>query len=280
MFNNALQTITSIGQDSLQNSDLWCMLEAAGSINLIRSIWNQLRPVTLKGMALDSITKHRFEVAVTEFEFDLSEFSDDRLPSKWQSEYQKRLGQSNPWRYSLTSYVPQRYLNHELITDGERLASSLVLSMKAGYNEQAISHFRNLLVKFMDQLPVFDTVLYIPGHVRDQHHICPEKVLRSLLNLNNQTSDLLGLFRRFSIGKRSSGCSASTQQKINSLELLASTKNAIQGKVVLLVDDVITRGDTMASAATFISQMGAASVIELGLTKTIYFKDRLTQYQS
>jgi len=280
MFNSALQTITSIGQDSTQNSDLWCLLETAGSIELIRSIWNQLRPVALQGIATDSITKRRFDMAVAEFESELSEFLADRLPSKWQSEYQRRLGQSNPWRYSLTNYVPQRFLNHELITDGERLASSLVLRMKAGYNDQAIHHFRNLLADFMAQLPVFDTVLYIPCHAQDQHHICPEKVMRSLLNPNNQTSDLLGLFRRSTIGKRSYGCSTSSSHQIKSLELLASTKSAIKGKVVLLVDDVITRGDTMASAATFISQMGAASVIELGFTQTIYFKNRLTQSQS
>lgn len=141
-------------------------------------------------------------------------------------------------------------------------ASKLLLDFKDG-NIHAITAFKNAILPYGDDY----AVAVVPGHN-------PEKAQGSLHRLAFELSKSKifdassALVRHTLIAKLAQGGSRNVKVHLDSIHI--PNPELVNGKEVLLIDDIVTSGGSLAACGYLLRQAGAKSVSFLALGRTTY----------
>ncbi len=170
--------------------------------------------------------------------------------------------------YHLTEYIP-KWCNR----NDEN--SSRIIDLKNRYSN-AINYYYDLTLKWLKYNNLINEniiISVIPSHISNNENISgtadiAKKIIENL-NLQNGINLVL---RKTTINKKATSMymninRPTLNQDIKSLEL--NDNISVQGKIVVILDDVITHGDSFRAAAYHLYMNGAKRVIPLAMGKTV-----------
>ena len=148
---------------------------------------------------------------------------------------------------------------------GEKVRNSNILDFKKGY-AQTIEHFRKSVAKVIASgFPV----CVVPSHMASSDNSASPtaRLAKGLVESNNVIDATNCILRVRSIQKRSKGGDRGLEVHLNSVKVVNS--EVIKGKTVLLLDDVMTTGNSLSACRQLLLDAGAENVLCLALAQTV-----------
>ena len=143
--------------------------------------------------------------------------------------------------------------------------SSTILDFKKGY-AQTIEHFRKSVAKVIASgFPV----CVVPSHMASSDNSASPtaRLAKGLVESNNLIDATNCILRVRSIQKLSKGGDRGLEVHLNSVKVVNS--EVIKGKTVLLLDDVMTTGNSLSACRQLLLDAGAENVLCLALAQTV-----------
>ena len=143
--------------------------------------------------------------------------------------------------------------------------SSIILDFKKGY-APVIEEFRKSVAKELgSEFPV----CVVPSHMAsvDNSMSPTARLAKGLVKSNNLIDATNCILRVRSISKLSRGGNRDLAVHLNSVKVVNS--DVIKGKTVLLLDDVMTTGNSLDACRQLLLRAGAKNVLCLALAKTV-----------
>ena len=143
--------------------------------------------------------------------------------------------------------------------------SSIILDFKKGY-APVIEEFRKSVAK---ELGSDFPVCVVPSHMAsvDNSMSPTARLAKGLVKSNNLIDATNCILRVRSISKLSRGGNRDLAVHLNSVKVVNS--DVIKGKTVLLLDDVMTTGNSLGACMQLLLRAGAKNVLCLALAKTV-----------
>ena len=143
--------------------------------------------------------------------------------------------------------------------------SSIILDFKKGY-APVIEEFRKFVAK---ELGSDFPVCVVPSHMAsvDNSMSPTARLAKGLVKSNNLIDATNCILRVRSINKLSRGGNRDLAVHLNSVKVVNS--DVIKGKTVLLLDDVMTTGNSLDACRQLLLRAGAKNVLCLALAKTV-----------
>lgn len=143
--------------------------------------------------------------------------------------------------------------------------SSIILDFKKGY-APVIEEFRKSVAK---ELGSDFPVCVVPSHMAsvDNSMSPTARLAKGLVKSNNLIDATNCILRARSISKLSRGGNRDLAVHLNSVKVVNS--DVIKGKTVLLLDDVMTTGNSLDACRQLLLRAGAKNVLCLALAKTV-----------
>ena len=143
--------------------------------------------------------------------------------------------------------------------------SSIILDFKKGY-APVIEEFRKSVAK---ELGSDFPVCVVPSHMAsvDNSMSPTARLAKGLVKSNNLIDATNCILRVRSISKLSRGGNRDLAVHLNSVKVVNS--DVIKGKTVLLLDDVMTTGNSLDACRQLLLRAGAKNVLCLALAKTV-----------
>ena len=143
--------------------------------------------------------------------------------------------------------------------------SSIILDFKKGY-APVIEEFRKSVAK---ELGSDFPVCVVPSHMAsvDNSMSPTARLAKGLVKSNNLIDATNCILRVRSISKLSRGGNRDLAVHLNSVKVVNS--DVIKGKTVLLLDDVMTTGNSLGACRQLLLRAGAKNVLCLALAKTV-----------
>ena len=143
--------------------------------------------------------------------------------------------------------------------------SSIILDFKKGY-APVIEEFRKSVAK---ELGSDFPVCVVPSHMAsvDNSMSPTAQLAKGLVKSNNLIDATNCILRVRSISKLSRGGNRDLAVHLNSVKVVNS--DVIKGKTVLLLDDVMTTGNSLDACRQLLLRAGAKNVLCLALAKTV-----------
>ena len=143
--------------------------------------------------------------------------------------------------------------------------SSIILDFKKGY-APVIEEFRKSVAK---ELGSDFPVCVVPSHMAsvDNSMSPTARLAKGLVKSNNLIDATNCILRVRSIDKLSRGGNRDLAVHLNSVKVVNS--DVIKGKTVLLLDDVMTTGNSLGACRQLLLRAGAKNVLCLALAKTV-----------
>lgn len=143
--------------------------------------------------------------------------------------------------------------------------SSIILDFKKGY-APVIEEFRKSVAK---ELGSDFPVCVVPSHMAsvDNSMSPTARLAKGLVKSNNLMDATNCILRVRSISKLSRGGNRDLAVHLNSVKVVNS--DVIKGKTVLLLDDVMTTGNSLDACRQLLLRAGAKNVLCLALAKTV-----------
>ena len=143
--------------------------------------------------------------------------------------------------------------------------SSIILDFKKGY-APVIEEFRKSVAK---ELGSDFPVCVVPSHIAsvDNSMSPTARLAKGLVKSNNLIDATNCILRVRSIDKLSRGGNRDLAVHLNSVKVVNS--DVIKGKTVLLLDDVMTTGNSLGACRQLLLRAGAKNVLCLALAKTV-----------
>ena len=143
--------------------------------------------------------------------------------------------------------------------------SSIILDFKKGY-APVIEEFRKSVAK---ELGSGFPVCVVPSHMAsvDNSMSPTARLVKGLVKSNNLIDATNCILRVRSISKLSRGGNRDLAVHLNSVKVVNS--DVIKGKTVLLLDDVMTTGNSLDACRQLLLRAGAKNVLCLALAKTV-----------
>ena len=143
--------------------------------------------------------------------------------------------------------------------------SSIILDFKKGY-APVIEEFRKSVAK---ELGSDFPVCVVPSHMAsvDNSMSPTARLAKGLVKSNNLIDATNCILRVRSISKLSRGGNRDLAVHLNSVKVVNSS--VIKGKTVLLLDDVMTTGNSLDACRQLLLRAGAKNVLCLALAKTV-----------
>ena len=143
--------------------------------------------------------------------------------------------------------------------------SSIILDFKKGY-APVIEEFRKSVAK---ELGSDFPVCVVPSHIAsvDNSMSPTARLAKGLVKSNNLIDATNCILRVRSISKLSRGGNRDLAVHLNSVKVVNS--DVIKGKTVLLLDDVMTTGNSLGACRQLLLRAGAKNVLCLALAKTV-----------
>ena len=166
--------------------------------------------------------------------------------------------------YHLTEYIP-KWCNR----NDEN--SSKIIDLKNKY-VYAINYYYDLTLKWLknnNYLNEYVMIAVMPSHISNKENISGTAyIAKKIIENSNIQNGINLILRKKTINKKSTSMYRPTiKQDIESLELNNSIN--IQDKIIVVLDDVTTHGDSFRAAAYHLYMNGARQVISLAMGKTV-----------
>lgn len=164
--------------------------------------------------------------------------------------------------YYLYDYYPHKRYDYDQLDANQRLTSTLVTHFKEG-RRPARLHISTILKAAMLREPFlrYDLLTVIPASTQQKNRKRFEAFCQQFAELGKNGFDAIRIIHDREEMKGQSGCDKTAN--------LAFDHEKIAGKRILLLDDVITRGDGFRQAAEKLMDNGATSVTGLFLARTV-----------
>jgi hypothetical protein len=166
--------------------------------------------------------------------------------------------------YHLTEYIP-KWCNR----NDEN--STRILDLKNRYL-YAINYYYDLTLKWLiDNSLLSEDVMIavVPSHEANEVNVSgTADIAKMIINNSNMQDGINLVLRKTTIQKKSTSMFKPTlNQDINSLEINENID--FKGKIIVILDDVTTHGDSFKAAAYHLLMNGAKDVIPLAMGKTV-----------
>lgn len=158
--------------------------------------------------------------------------------------------------YDLGNYFPTYNQNHH-----ECSYSKNILALKS-HQPQAIEYFTKLLKKV---LPNSLSLCAVPGHDPGNPDTGLIKCLKEILRESAFDSEISNLYRKYRVPKSAYGLK-DKEKTLKSVGL--RVPDNVKNKNIILVDDVVTTGNTMSSCRDILKNAGARKVFCMALSRT------------
>jgi hypoxanthine phosphoribosyltransferase len=119
----------------------------------------------------------------------------------------------------------------------------------------------------------FDCLVVVPPHCCEKNNFGIQILSKQISKRKGLLDATLCLIRHKSIDKLSSGGDRSIQTHLQSIEVVCP--GIIEGKKLLLLDDVSTTGNSLMACKKLLESAGAKSVKSFGLGKTTRYQEEL-----
>lgn len=181
------------------------------------------------------------------------------------------------WIYAFGLYHPRWKIARHL---NSNWTQAVVLAKRK--SEDVIGHFGRIIAQHLEGV-LLDDISYAITHVpaEENHELylfldfnrCATKILAASIygNLQNKGNISLEtlLFQMKPKAQRQHQCASDAERAANVNGIYAVTNSAlVQGKSVILVDDILTSGATMVECAGVLRSAGALSVMGIALART------------
>lgn len=159
------------------------------------------------------------------------------------------------------------------VTAYDSYSRPIIKSMKNdnnGYALSAISYFMSKMLKEIDILNGIDIITYIPMSGKDLNrrgYNQTKLIAKELTGITGVKS--VSLLKKVKETKEQKTLSASDRRKNLKNAFKFSFKEDINGKTVLVIDDVCTTGSTLSEAARILKKAGAEKVIAAVFAKVV-----------
>ena len=166
------------------------------------------------------------------------------------------LGEYHPYtRYKLMGGDPACWPEH----------SSMILNLKKRY-ASAVDYF---FAHLQPRVKKAEAVAVVPGHDADATAASGACLLGRRLAEASHCVDATGcLVRHTTIAKKATGGDRSIEVDLNSIEV--RHPELIQGRRVLLIDDVKTSGNSLLACRMLLMEAGAAEVVMVAMGRTTH----------
>lgn len=164
--------------------------------------------------------------------------------------------------YYLYDYYPYKRYDYTQLTANQRLTSTLITHFKEGRRPAGL-HISTILKAAMLQEPSlgYDLLAVIPASTRQKNRKRFEVFCELFAEPGKNGFDAIRILHDREEMKGQSGCDKTAN--------LVFDREMIAGKRILLLDDVITRGDGFRQTSEKLMDNGAASVTGLFLARTV-----------
>lgn len=162
--------------------------------------------------------------------------------------------------YNITEYLPVRY-NATLKQQQDR---DMCFNFKDGILSTTV---KDAFLKMVGEITKGEktgwTICFIPASTSDKTKRRFSKLATAFSEVGYSVKEN-AIFNKYDTEARHISGKSS-----NPISAFGFDKNAVEGKKVILIDDIITRGTTFKMTADKLEELGASSVIGLFLAKTI-----------
>ena len=165
-------------------------------------------------------------------------------------------------RYYLTKYHPYRIMG-EINPKFKESNSGLVLDLKEG-KQQALDHFYKKMQNYFGDC---FTVCRVPSSDPDNIETGIATLARRLAAEHDRIDGTLCLVRTKKIQKLAHGGQRDENVHLESVQVVK--KELIEGKDVLLLDDVMTTGNSLKACQKLLFEAGACKVQVFSIAKTV-----------
>lgn len=165
-------------------------------------------------------------------------------------------------KYSIYEYHPKNLPGRRGLSTAHDYISSMVLRLKEDENE-AVRFFTGVLETYLASAI---GIAVVPSHTADVHSSGIGRVAKQLCHRDR--TDLTHCLRRKStVHKLSHGGNRSIDTHLASIEV--TTPRLVKGRDIVLLDDVITTGNSMEACKQLLLGAGAERVACLALARTV-----------